>query len=651
MNIKNRLSLAFCLLALPFAGHSATNLTVNLSDSIRPAQHVASGSLYGLTESLPSNIDADVAPLKPNVFVCPARSGSGRQQGIGGAFLVSPRIKNTTGRIQIRLADVLPGWPYRFQSMDHWKNEVRSVIEEKKKSNIQNFEGYEIWNEPNGTWKNPNGISFHTLWKETYQLIRSMDPKEKIVGPSLAWFDSNFMDSFLKFCKENNCVPDVICWHQWGSGGFVGALESLRNMERKYGISPRAVSINEYCAGSDAANQKFEGCPGYSVPFIAKFERHGVESAMISWWFTGLPGRLGSLLTANNQRGGGWWLYKWYGDMSGYMARVTPPNDKSDGVDGFAAVDRKKKEISIVLGGNTVGDVNVPISGIPSYMGSRVNVRLEYVTWSDKDTPVASTTLISNTEYDVNQGKITVPVKITSKLFAYRIFITSATPQAPFQGNMTLLPGRLEVEHFDEGGEGKAYHDSDDNNQGDAGFRGDEAVDIVASSEGKAIGYTTAGEWLEYTVKVEQEGTYDFSALVSSGSDNSSFLVSLDNRTLVDTVKVPNGGSWDLYNTMEVGTVNLTAGEHLLRLTITGSYVNIDWLQFSQHDATGEELFFGENVEDEYAVYDMMGLKLMDITAYNSTEVNEKLNTVASKSGIYLVRSSGGKSYKTLVVK
>ena len=284
-------------------------------------------------------------------------------------------------------------------------------------------------------------------------------------------------------------------------------------------------------------------------------------------------------------------------------------------------------------------------------MGNRVNVRLEYVTWSDKDTPVASTTLISNTEYDVNQGKITVPVKITSKLFAYRIFITSATPQAPYQGNMTLLPGRLEVEHFDEGGEGKAYHDSDDNNQGDAGFRGDEAVDIVASSEGKAIGYTTAGEWLEYTVRVEQSGTYDFSALVSSGSDNSSFLVSLDNRTLVDTVKVPNGGSWDLYNTMEVGTVNLTAGEHLLRLTITGSYVNIDWLQFSQHDATGEELFLGENVEDEYAVYDMMGLKLMDITAYNSTEVNEKLNTVASKSGIYLVRSSGGKSYKTLVVK
>ena len=131
MNTLDRLSLTLCMMALPFYGYSAATLSVDLSDSIRTATHVASGSLYGLTETLPSNIDADVAPLKPNVFVCPARSGNGRQQPIGGAFLVSPRIANTTGRIQIRLADVLPGWPYRFQNMDHWKNEVMSVDEDK----------------------------------------------------------------------------------------------------------------------------------------------------------------------------------------------------------------------------------------------------------------------------------------------------------------------------------------------------------------------------------------------------------------------------------------------------------------------------------------------------------------------------------------
>lgn len=58
---------------------------------------------------------------------------------------------------------------------------------------------------------------------------------------------------------------------------------------------------------------------------LAKFERYGVESEMISWWFTNLPGRLGSLLTANNQKSGGWYFYKWYGDMADYMAKVSHP--------------------------------------------------------------------------------------------------------------------------------------------------------------------------------------------------------------------------------------------------------------------------------------------------------------------------------------
>lgn len=649
MNTLDRLSLTLCMMALPFYGYSAATLSVDLSDSIRTATHVASGSLYGLTETLPSNIDADVAPLKPNVFVCPARSGNGRQQPIGGAFLVSPRIANTTGRIQIRLADVLPGWPYKFQNMDHWKNEVRSVVEEKKKSNIQNFDGYEIWNEPNGTWKNPNGLSFNSFWKETYQYLRSLDPNEKIIGPSLAWFDSNYMDQFLKFCKDNNCLPDVVCWHQWGAGGFVGSLESLRNIEKKYGISPRAVSINEYCAGSDDAKKKYEGCPGYSVPFIAKFERHGVESAMISWWFTGLPGRLGSLLTSNNQRGGGWWLYKWYGEMEGYMARVTPPNDKSEGVDGFASVDREKKVASIVLGGNTLGEISVPIKRIPAFLGSRVNVKVERVTWSGKDSPVNSTSVLSETEYDVNGGQINVSVNITDITYAYRIYITSVkprVPQSPYIGGQITLPGTLEVEHFDEGGEDQAYHDNEGENKGDGSFRMDEGVDVVKSAEGLAIGYTEKGEWLEYTVKVEQGGSYDLTAMVSSGSDQSSFLLSMDGTPLLDTIMVPNGESWDIYVEMKAGTVNLTEGEHRLRLTITGSYVNVDWLKFSVHgEETGLFSLRPDVHGNVYTVYDLMGVKIADVAADSYDDMMRGLG----RKGVFVVKDMNGTVTKQIV--
>lgn len=67
------------ILAAASLSGAAVNLNVSLGDSIKPVTHVATGSLYGLTETLPSNTEKDVAPLKPSVFLSPARSGSGRQ--------------------------------------------------------------------------------------------------------------------------------------------------------------------------------------------------------------------------------------------------------------------------------------------------------------------------------------------------------------------------------------------------------------------------------------------------------------------------------------------------------------------------------------------------------------------------------------------
>ena len=64
--------LAFACSTLSYAADF--NLKVDLGDSIRPVTHVASGSLYGLTESLPADIAAHVAPLKPNAFLNPALS-------------------------------------------------------------------------------------------------------------------------------------------------------------------------------------------------------------------------------------------------------------------------------------------------------------------------------------------------------------------------------------------------------------------------------------------------------------------------------------------------------------------------------------------------------------------------------------------------
>lgn len=413
------------VLAAQTAQAQEFSLGVNLGTKIRPVTQCASGSLYGITETLPSDINGMVAPLKPHALTNPALSGSGRQQPIGAAIPVARRVASLGTKVQIRLPDVLPGWPYNWPGQATWLNEVKNVIAAKKASGLTNWDGYEIWNEPPDTWRSTNG-DFNTIcWKPTYDLLKAQDPGMRIIGPSFSYYNSTRMSDFLKFAKANNCLPDVVSWHQWGSGAFVGSLENYRALEKSLGISPRAISINEY---SSKTSDPYEGCPGYSVPFIAKFERHGVESAMISWWFVPLPGRMGSLLTSGNQKGGGWHLYKWYGDMSGDMVSITPPNDKSDGVDGFGAIDATKQVASIVIGGTSIGKVNVKISGIPSWFGSSVNVKVEQVTWTNKDTPVTGPTVLSDTKYTITNSAISVPVQVTNKFYGYRVYLTPTVP-------------------------------------------------------------------------------------------------------------------------------------------------------------------------------------------------------------------------------
>jgi hypothetical protein len=90
-----------------------------------------------------------------------------------------------------------------------------------------------------------------------------------------------------------------------------------------------------------------------------------------------------------------------------------------------------------------------------------------------------------------------------------------------FSGSPASIPGTIEAENFDDSGEGVAYHDSDSVNtfindvhgtpSGPPIYR-DHAVDIGPGggsvSNGHVVGYTFAGEWLEYTVNVATSDAY-----------------------------------------------------------------------------------------------------------------------------------------------
>lgn len=437
IKLKRLTALMLCVMVMlsmipEIPAMAANSFTVDCSSVLRDVTHCANGSLYGITESIPADVNGLVAPLKPYVMRNPARGGSQNQHPYGDAILVSKRLESIpSAKVSIDLADMLPNWPYKWPGMTSWLNQVKSFINDKKASGRDNYYGYEIWNEPGGTWNNANG-SFNDMWKQTYDVIRANDPGAKIIGPCESYYNNSRMKEFLTFCKANNCVPDIMSWHELSGGPQTIApnIKAYRSLEASMGISPLPLSINEYCD----PDHNLEGQPGSSARFIAKFERYMVESACITWWFVPTPGRLGSLLATNSQKGAGWFFYKWYGDMSGKMVNVTPPNDNSNLVDGAACVDSSGKYISFIFGGPNDGTINTTFKNLPSFIGSTASVKVEKVDWVSKDTVSNGPVVLSNTNYNVVNGQISVSLSGCNASSGYRIYITPGSGTVPGNG-------------------------------------------------------------------------------------------------------------------------------------------------------------------------------------------------------------------------
>ena len=221
-------------------------------------------------------------------------------------------------------------------------------------------------------------------------------------------------------------------------------------------------------------------------------------------------------------------------------------------------------------------------------------------------------------------------------------------------GNPISIPGTIEVENYDLGGNQVSFYDKDTENKGNA-YRKN-AVDVVGLdcaeiAEGVfvkgtdcahyALGYTEAGEWLEYTVNVEREDVYTLEARIAAGGDNSSFRLFIDDVAITDTIKVENTGDWDTYNTISAKTIKLSKGEHILKLLITGSFVNIDWLKFTQGTIGIETPLHVNSINglQEYFVYHLNGSFLGNYKSIDMNSLKNEMRRSNIKSGIYFVRS------------
>jgi len=157
--------------------------------------------------------------------------------------------------------------------------------------------------------------------------------------------------------------------------------------------------------------------------------------------------------------------------------------------------------------------------------------------------------------------------------------------QGPFGGTSHAIPGTIEFEEYDLGGNGSAYFDDSDNNTGGADYRMDEDVDLEECTDtdgGYNLGYTAAGEWVEYTVDVAKTETYDLNLRVSCSGADRTVTLAIDGSPIAKDIAIPNTGGWQAWEDLTINDISLDAGTHVLRLTIGDvDYVNLNNMTFS----------------------------------------------------------------------
>lgn len=184
------------------------------------------------------------------------------------------------------------------------------------------------------------------------------------------------------------------------------------------------------------------------------------------------------------------------------------------------------------------------------------------------------------------------------------------------KNGIQVIPGKLQCEYYNLGGEGVAYHDVDAANSGSGGlnkgsnylstFRINEAVDIsftkyhdsidnskynkVKPIEGQLyLGWTEAGEWTKYTVNVKQSGLYQIELMYTS-NQNGQIKIDSDNSTSgileVDSTFDVNDHiqwrQWHHWNyNKNLGKIKLKKGIQILTLNVVAiGQMNFDYLEF-----------------------------------------------------------------------
>ena len=100
------------------------------------------------------------------------------------------------------------------------------------------------------------------------------------------------------------------------------------------------------------------------------------------------------------------------------------------------------------------------------------------------------------------------------------------------------------------------------------------------------IGWTEPDDWAEYKLDVQSSGSYNLKARVA-GTNPGEIAFYLDDA-LATVVTTPNTGNWQSWTDIST-TIELEAGEHMLKMHVNDGGFNINWIDLIRVTETKEE--------------------------------------------------------------
>jgi beta-glucosidase len=165
----------------------------------------------------------------------------------------------------------------------------------------------------------------------------------------------------------------------------------------------------------------------------------------------------------------------------------------------------------------------------------------------------------------------------------------------PFGGTPAAVPGTVQAANYDTGGQGVAYNVTSVNGTANS-YRSDgvdledtaDTQDTSAAGGAYDTGWTTPGQWFNYTVEVATAGSYTVSFRLSSpyGITDALHIADSAGTSLTGAVAVPNTGGYETWTTV-TASITLPAGEQTLTVDQDSNGWNFHYMAFTQGSSSG----------------------------------------------------------------